>query len=86
MLSFDTSVSTASIEDLYRSTILWVEQQCSLVRLRPGLYKIPSCNVHTAIVFCSQECLETIKDKVAWLQIRSKTMDKKFDLQMLLFS
>lgn len=36
MISFNTSVSTASIEDLYRSTILWVEQHCSLVDLRPG--------------------------------------------------
>lgn len=37
MISFNTSVSTASIEDLYRSTILWVEQHCSLVDLRPGI-------------------------------------------------
>lgn len=37
MLSFNTSVSTASIEDLYRSTILWVEQHCSLVDLRPAV-------------------------------------------------
>ncbi|XP_076627235.1 MLX interacting protein mondo isoform X2 [Colletes latitarsis] len=37
MTSFNTSVSTASIEDLYRSTILWVEQHCSLVDLRPAV-------------------------------------------------
>ncbi|CAK9810051.1 MLX-interacting protein [Anthophora plagiata] len=37
MISFNTSVSTASIEDLYRSTILWVEQHCSLVDLRPAV-------------------------------------------------
>ncbi|XP_011689721.1 PREDICTED: MLX-interacting protein isoform X2 [Wasmannia auropunctata] len=37
MLSFNTSVSTASIEDLYRSTLLWVEQHCSLVDLRPAV-------------------------------------------------
>ncbi|KAK2587911.1 hypothetical protein KPH14_004004 [Odynerus spinipes] len=37
MLSFNTSVSTASIEDLYRSTMLWVEQHCSLVDLRPAV-------------------------------------------------
>lgn len=37
MLSFNASVSTASIEDLYRSTILWVEQHCSLVDLRPAV-------------------------------------------------
>jgi len=37
MLSFNASVSIASMEDLYRSTILWVEQHCSLVDLRPGL-------------------------------------------------
>lgn len=38
MLSFNASVSTASIEDLYRSTLLWVDQHCSLVDLRPGSY------------------------------------------------
>jgi len=38
MLSFNASVSTASIEDLCRSTLLWVEQHCSLVDLRPGSY------------------------------------------------
>lgn len=38
MTSFTTSVSTASIDDLYRSTIVWVEQHCSLVDLRPGLF------------------------------------------------
>ncbi|XP_011255892.1 MLX-interacting protein isoform X1 [Camponotus floridanus] len=37
MLSFNASVSTASIEDLYRSTIMWVEQHCSLVDLRPAV-------------------------------------------------
>ncbi|KAK1134028.1 hypothetical protein K0M31_011813 [Melipona bicolor] len=37
MISFNSSVSTASIEDLYRSTILWVEQHCSLVDLRPAV-------------------------------------------------
>nr|XP_031840894.1 carbohydrate-responsive element-binding protein isoform X7 [Nomia melanderi] len=37
MISFNASVSTASIEDLYRSTILWVEKHCSLVDLRPAV-------------------------------------------------
>lgn len=37
MTSFTTSVSTASIDDLYRSTIVWVEQHCSLVDLRPAV-------------------------------------------------
>ncbi|EFN77615.1 MLX-interacting protein [Harpegnathos saltator] len=37
MLSFDASVSTASVNDLETSTILWVEQQCSLTRLRPAV-------------------------------------------------
>ncbi|KAK0170723.1 hypothetical protein PV328_008535 [Microctonus aethiopoides] len=37
MISFNTSVSTASVEDLCRSTILWVEQHCSLVDLRPAV-------------------------------------------------
>ncbi|KAH0953967.1 hypothetical protein HN011_005474 [Eciton burchellii] len=37
MLSFNASVSIASMEDLYRSTILWVEQHCSLVDLRPAV-------------------------------------------------
>ncbi|KAK0079479.1 hypothetical protein PV325_001208 [Microctonus aethiopoides] len=35
---FDEYVlSTASVEDLCRSTILWVEQHCSLVDLRPAV-------------------------------------------------
>ncbi|XP_012272850.1 MLX-interacting protein isoform X2 [Orussus abietinus] len=37
MITFNTSVSTASVEDLYRSTVLWVEQHCSLVDLRPAV-------------------------------------------------
>ncbi|XP_012225348.2 MLX-interacting protein isoform X2 [Linepithema humile] len=37
MISFNASVSTASIEDLYKSTIMWVEQHCSLVDLRPAV-------------------------------------------------
>lgn len=35
--SFNCSVSTASYEDLYRSTLIWVEQHCSLVDLRPAV-------------------------------------------------
>ncbi|XP_032679686.1 MLX-interacting protein isoform X2 [Odontomachus brunneus] len=37
LLSFDASVSTASVNDLKKSTISWVEQQCSLARLRPAV-------------------------------------------------
>ncbi|XP_025990500.2 MLX-interacting protein isoform X3 [Solenopsis invicta] len=37
MLSFNASVSTANIEDLYRSTLVWVDQHCSLVDLRPAV-------------------------------------------------
>lgn len=40
MVSFNTSVSTASVEDLYRTTQLWVEQHCSLVDLRPGIFNL----------------------------------------------
>nr|CAD7417731.1 unnamed protein product [Timema cristinae] len=36
LVSFNQMVSTASLEDLFRSTLLWVEQHCSLVTLRPG--------------------------------------------------
>lgn len=50
MLSFNASVSTASFEDLYRSTLLWVEQHCSLVDLRPGSYtKETSKKIHLII-------------------------------------
>ncbi|KAJ9596439.1 hypothetical protein L9F63_012523 [Diploptera punctata] len=35
--SYNASVSTSSLEDLYRSTLLWVEQHCSLVDLRPAV-------------------------------------------------
>ncbi|TGZ52030.1 MLX-interacting protein isoform X1 [Temnothorax longispinosus] len=37
LLSFNASVSTASLDDLYKSTLLWVEQHCSLVDLRPAV-------------------------------------------------
>ncbi|XP_014489484.1 PREDICTED: protein WBSCR14 homolog isoform X2 [Dinoponera quadriceps] len=51
MLTFDTSVSTASINDLKMSTISWVEQQCSLARLRPGLYRncsrLPEASIYS---------------------------------------
>ncbi|XP_044267723.1 uncharacterized protein LOC123013335 isoform X2 [Tribolium madens] len=33
--SFNSFVSTSSLDDLYRSTILWIEQHCTLVDLRP---------------------------------------------------
>ncbi|KAF5308769.1 hypothetical protein FQR65_LT06001 [Abscondita terminalis] len=33
--SFNNFVSTSSLEDLYRSTLHWVEQHCTLVDLRP---------------------------------------------------
>ncbi|XP_063225432.1 MLX-interacting protein isoform X2 [Bacillus rossius redtenbacheri] len=35
--TFNSAVSTSSLEDLYRSTLLWVEQHCSLVELRPAV-------------------------------------------------
>ncbi|XP_075221105.1 MLX interacting protein mondo isoform X2 [Lycorma delicatula] len=35
LVSFNNTVSTASLDDLYRSTLQWVEQHCSLVDLRP---------------------------------------------------
>lgn len=36
LVSFNNLVSTTSLEDLYRSTLLWIEQQCTLVDLRPS--------------------------------------------------
>ncbi|CAG9860175.1 unnamed protein product [Phyllotreta striolata] len=33
--SFNNFVSSSSLDDLYRSTLLWTEQYCSLVDLRP---------------------------------------------------
>ncbi|RZF45548.1 hypothetical protein LSTR_LSTR005750 [Laodelphax striatellus] len=35
LVSFNNTVSTASLDDLYRTTLIWVEQHCSLVDLRP---------------------------------------------------
>ncbi|XP_021937164.1 MLX-interacting protein isoform X2 [Zootermopsis nevadensis] len=37
LVSYNAAISTASLEDLYRSTLLWVEQHCSLVDLRPAV-------------------------------------------------
>lgn len=34
--SYNSSVSTSSLDDLYHSTLIWIEQHCSLVDLRPG--------------------------------------------------
>jgi len=34
--SFYTMVSTANLDDMYRSTQAWVDQHCSLVSLRSG--------------------------------------------------
>lgn len=35
LTSYNSFVSSSSLEDLYRSTLLWVEQHCTLVDLRP---------------------------------------------------
>jgi MAX-like protein X len=35
--SYNDMVSTASIDDLCRTTLTWLEQHCSLVQLRPGM-------------------------------------------------
>lgn len=35
LLSFNNFVSTSSLDDLYRTTIVWIEQHCTLVDLRP---------------------------------------------------
>ena len=34
--TFNGIVSTASVEELYRTTQLWLDQHCSLPALRPG--------------------------------------------------
>lgn len=34
--SYNTTVSVASMEELYRSAMIWVDQHCSLVEIRPG--------------------------------------------------
>lgn len=60
LLSFNASVSTASIDDLYKSTLSWVEQHCSLVDLRPGSYtRETSKNVHLniSIILNYIECM-----------------------------
>lgn len=36
LTTFNNVVSTTSMDDLYRSTMLWVEQHCTLVDLRPS--------------------------------------------------
>lgn len=34
--SFNSTVSVASMEELSRTAILWVDQHCSLIEMRPG--------------------------------------------------
>lgn len=36
LVSYNNFVSTSSLDELYRSTMLWVEQHCKLGDLRPG--------------------------------------------------
>lgn len=36
--SFNNFVSTSSLDDLYTSTMLWIEQHCTLVDLRPVVF------------------------------------------------
>lgn len=42
--SFNSTVSVASMEELYRSTMIWVDQHCSLVEIRPGKHRWYCCN------------------------------------------
>ena len=65
-MSFNTSVSTTSIDDLCKTTLMWVEQHCSLVDLRPGKNKILR-NVrkklsHRFYLFSISAVLRSLKD------------------------
>lgn len=35
--SYNSTVSTVSIDELYRTTMLWVDNNCSLMEIRPGV-------------------------------------------------
>jgi len=66
LLSFNSSVSTASIDDLYKSTLLWVEQHCSLVDLRPGLYTreiFKNVHLNILIVLCKVCMVQKVNSK-----------------------
>lgn len=34
--SYNSTVSVASMDELHRTTMLWVDQNCSLIEIRPG--------------------------------------------------
>lgn len=42
--SYNTTVSVASMEELYRSAMIWVDQHCSLVEIRPGKHQYDYLN------------------------------------------
>jgi MAX-like protein X len=35
--SYNATVSTASMDELYRTTMLWVDNSCSLMEIRPAV-------------------------------------------------
>lgn len=58
----------ASIEELYRTALLWVDQHCSLVELRPGKF-LCFCNavLNFANILISSNISTAVSNKLRYL-------------------
>ncbi|XP_059616210.1 carbohydrate-responsive element-binding protein isoform X2 [Phlebotomus argentipes] len=76
--SFNSTVSIASLDELCRTAMLWVDQNCSLVELRPAVTnKLRYLSTNTDILSAEnpstlrEEVLKAISSQQAQLQARS---------------
>jgi MAX-like protein X len=44
MTTFNQTVSVGSMDEMCRTSLLWVDQHCSLVELRPGILFVSNTN------------------------------------------
>ncbi|CAG0918005.1 unnamed protein product [Notodromas monacha] len=64
--SFNNSVSTASLDDLFRTTSSWAEQHCALVALRPSvLASLRQLSTNTSILSNPLKLAEEAADAVS---------------------
>lgn len=53
--SFNSTVSVASMEELSRTAILWVDQHCSLIEMRPGKFFFCILYASTGVIFITEK-------------------------------
>lgn len=70
--SFNSTVSVASMDELYRTAMLWVDQNCSLIEIRPGNIRSPNnyfCRFVNFLIFFSflVHTKTAVSDKLRYL-------------------